>query len=213
VSQRAEDERSYQKAIEPVTALLRAWLMAPAETELEALNALNSKIMSYSRRVQHKLAVRVCFTQSWLDERMRLMIVRHYERLVSRLTNAEAVRELHEFIKRSRQARRHPEDARGGFGHYDVGLQYPVGWLAIVSQFVYDPPLELYGDFSSKEVDRNLRQRAADALELQDLAAAKLILAICDSFEGHRGAVGEILYADLAKLVSELQPELGRQQR
>ena len=97
---------------------------------------------------------------------------------------------------------------RGGHAYYGKRNPYPECWNELAARYLESPVVQDFvetGDFHQGV----MRLRAAQAVAAKDFTMAKIVLAYCNYNDGYRQEVGEVLLADLAKLVVAMKADVG----
>jgi hypothetical protein len=127
---------------------------------------------------------------------------RVYETLV-----AQAGNDRQSFLDLENLFKRYALHARRYYWEF-LSRPYPSDWNRWVVKYYDDPPLDSF-DHQTDENDSwsFITQRLIDAVESRDLVECGIVLAHCHYYEGKRLLVGDVLYAELARVFSELKAE------
>ena len=194
---------------ERLTELLDTW--HSVETTAEELDALKDIFLflegwKVTETERERLAKDLGF--SWSDLKGRLLAVaqQHYETLLASRDDPDVFTELWRFIKLTRKRL-----GRGVYGtvYVDnelrkIGVRdfaYPDDWNDLVARFRDTPSISAFRGLPERGPG-DVRLLADEAVESDDLTNAQIALAYCNSESRYREAVGDVLTAQLARVVN-----------
>lgn len=132
---------------------------------------------------------------------LQALVQRHYEQLAAKRRTKEGYLELHKFIQRSYPDRRTYFETEGDLQQAGISrLAYPDDWNDLTARLFETPALERFVGRPDRGYG-DVRLLAAEAIRTNDFTQAQMALAYCNNDPKCRAAVGDVLTAELAKLV------------
>lgn len=159
---------------------------------------------------QPKLGVAIGYTQEHVAALLEGAVQAHYKALLARREDPDGFNDLREFIARTRKQ-------RDRYGTYDGDLReagldslpYPEDWNRLVAWHYDTPALDTFAD-QPERGKGDVRLLAAEAIRTDDFTNAQIALAYCNTHTDYRAAIGDVLTAELAKLVAEHRAAAGK---
>ncbi len=149
--------------------------------------------------------------RKYVVRRLSLLVRTRYEELLSQSDDIRKFEELWDFIRRTRSNSFH--DSRGKYRyslalmHAGKPMPYPDSWNDLVARHYDTPSITMF----IRQPERgpgDARLLAAEAIRTNSFTQAQIALAYCNNDAKFRAAAGDVLTAELAKLVMRHRAEM-----
>jgi hypothetical protein len=188
--------------------LVPLWKKAEASEGIERIDlllAFYAKVR-YLHNRQHLVKEAIGISLDAIRDSLQQAVQQEYERLVFLRDDRDSFIALVALILRTRSSTDNGwRNLRLVAGIKD--LPYPDNWNDLVARHYGTPPFELFIGQPERGMG-DVRLLAAEAIRTGDLALAQIALAYCNKNKTYRAAVGDVLLAELAKLVEAKLAEI-----
>jgi len=159
-----------------------------------------------------RLSAEIGFTRDQARQILHKAVQDGYKILLARRESLAGFEELRVFIDWTREDRSAPglryEDWPPAIWKIGIKhLPYPDDWNDLVARLYDTPPLKVFKGLPERGTG-DVRLLAAQAIEESDLTQAQIALAYCNAWSDYRVVVGDILTAELARLVVRLRADV-----
>jgi hypothetical protein len=180
-----------------------------AATEIDEIDALKN-LLQYRQQVaeqyQEQLEAELHISWKEIVQHLQTVVESYYQELMAGRQEYEKFNTLWILIERTRKGR----DYLGRTRDNDlraVGveeLDYPDDWNYLLALHRQTPALEAFRDLPNRGAG-DVRLLADQAVANNSLTDAQIALAYCNAYAAYRAAVGDVLTAQLARVVNVYQ--------
>jgi hypothetical protein len=208
--EKIREERNFSKCQEELSVLHEEYLSRKGSyAEVDLLYDFYRRYSKALVAVRSRLAHEVGISYEEALDLLKAAVLEQYEWLLPQRQSLRHFIRLQDLIGRTHyhSSPYMSSDLRG------VGipaLAYPEDWNRLVAIHFDTPPIEAFVGLSERGPGQ-VRLLAAEALKNDGFTRAQIALAYCNSNDDCREAVGDVLTAELAKLVTRCRAETGYQ--
>lgn len=173
--------------------------------EITALRNIVYELRQCQRRNLALIEKAIRLTLAEVSELLKAAVRSRYEELIAGREDRDAFVELKELINRTRMRRKTQLHNLEKGDLKKVGIEplaYPDDWNILAARHFDTPSIGFFWDLPARSPG-HVRLLAAEAVRADDFTEAQIALAYCNDDDEFRAAVGDVLTAELAKLVTE----------
>ncbi|OVE79266.1 hypothetical protein BVY00_00900 [bacterium G20] len=192
---------NYNRYAREVKAAHEGWIASPGhEEEIVNLSQLIYLLGQLEDSNRERFETKLAFKTEELKPKLNAVVKSRYQELMAQRRDYKAFVALWELIRSTRSNGWHGAPHKV-LGHLGVEkLAYPTDWNDLVARHYDTPAISTFRNLPDRGPG-DVRLLAAEAIRTNDFTQAQIALAYCNCDQHYRLTAGDILTAELAKLV------------